>query len=67
MNKNNNSTNKMVDKKTSYDSRIKGKLLRTFNTMNLIRWHTGSQCTANRTGVMWADLLVRVTMRAAAF
>ena len=34
MNKNNNSTNKMVDKKTSYDSSIKGKLLRTFNTVN---------------------------------
>ena len=31
MNKNNNSTSKMVDEKISCDSSIKGKLLRTFN------------------------------------
>ena len=34
MNKNNNSTSKMVDEKISCDSSIKGKLLRTFNTVN---------------------------------
>ena len=34
MNKNNNSTSKKVDEKTSVDSSIKGKLLRTFNTVN---------------------------------
>ena len=33
MNKNNNSTSKMVDEKISCDSSIKGKLLRTFNTV----------------------------------
>ena len=34
MNKNNNSTSKMVDEKNSCDSSIKDKLLRTFNTVN---------------------------------
>ena len=34
MNKNNKSTSKIVDEKNSRDSTIKGKLLRTFNTVN---------------------------------
>ena len=34
MNKNNNSTSKMVDEKISCDSGIKGMLLRMFNTVN---------------------------------
>ena len=34
MSKNNNSTSKMVDEKISCDSSIKGKLLKTFNTVN---------------------------------
>ena len=34
MNKNNNSTSKMVNEKIICDSSIKGKLLRTFNTVN---------------------------------
>ena len=34
MNKNNKSTSKMVDEKNRCDSIIKGKLLRTFNTVN---------------------------------
>ena len=32
--KNNNSTSKIVDEKISCDNSIKGKLLRTFNTVN---------------------------------
>ena len=34
MNKNNTITSTMIDEKTSCDSSIKGKLLRTFNTVN---------------------------------
>ena len=34
MNKSNKSTSKMVDEKNSCDSSIKGKSLRTFNTVN---------------------------------
>ena len=34
MSKNNNSTSKMVDEKISCDSSIKGKLLKTFYTVN---------------------------------
>ena len=34
MNKNKNSTSKIVDGKISFDNSIKGKLLRTLNTVN---------------------------------
>ena len=34
MNKNNNSTSRIVDEKIICDSSIKGKLVRTFNTVN---------------------------------
>ena len=49
MNKENNCTSKIVDKKSSGDSSIKGKLLKAFNTVNRVnRSNVKLKITINR-------------------